>query len=268
MARGGRLPRTAGRPPRFLRPGHRRAINLSEAHLQAARRDGRHTLEDEAEGVLRSLLFHRASRVLRAQTATFRVLAERDSDVDAALASAVVCSPTPRSQTPPRPPLSQQKSRPARRRGAAQIVRERPRGLSCQCSPRQLLRSVSGSIASLAKPWRDFCCFVRAAVSLRSDAVVVTAVAGFDSDSPVGRLRVRACRRGVASAVPVQMSLSAHLVLAVARSPRSAGPRLRAASHSSSAGAWRPLLDSRVQAAFGSAAWGRSSSLTLSGRRV
>ena len=31
MARGGRLPRAAGRPPRFLRTGHRRAISLSEA---------------------------------------------------------------------------------------------------------------------------------------------------------------------------------------------------------------------------------------------
>jgi hypothetical protein len=35
--------------------GHRRAISLSEAHLQAARRDARHTLGREAEGVLRSL---------------------------------------------------------------------------------------------------------------------------------------------------------------------------------------------------------------------
>ena len=67
MARGGRLPPTAGRPPRFLRTGHRRATSLSEAHLQAARRDARHTLGREAEGVLQSLLFHRASRGLRAQ---------------------------------------------------------------------------------------------------------------------------------------------------------------------------------------------------------
>jgi hypothetical protein len=37
MARRGRLPRAAGRPPRFLRTDHRRAISLSEAHLQAAR---------------------------------------------------------------------------------------------------------------------------------------------------------------------------------------------------------------------------------------
>src|SRR5437763_10396301 len=55
MARGGRLPRAAGRSPRFLRTGHRRAISLSEAHLQAARRDARHTPGREAEGVLESL---------------------------------------------------------------------------------------------------------------------------------------------------------------------------------------------------------------------
>ena len=114
MARGGRLPRTAGRPPRFLRTGHRRATSLSEAHLQAARRDAGHTLGREAEGVLQSLLFHRASRGLRAQRATFRVLAEGDPDVDAALASAVGCSPPPRSLTPPRPPLSDQRVRAAR----------------------------------------------------------------------------------------------------------------------------------------------------------
>ena len=116
MARGGRLPRTAGRPPRFLRTGHRRATSLSEAHLQAARRDAGHTLGREAEGVLQSLLFHRASRGLRAQKATFRVLAEGDPDVDAALASAVGCSPPPRSLTPPRPPLSDQRGRAARLR--------------------------------------------------------------------------------------------------------------------------------------------------------
>ena len=116
MARRGRLPRTAGRPPRFLRTGHRRATSLSEAHLQAARRDAGHTLGREAEGVLQSLLFHRASRGLRAQKATFRVLAERDADVDAALASAVGCSPPPRSLTPPRPPLSDQRARAARLR--------------------------------------------------------------------------------------------------------------------------------------------------------
>src|SRR5881392_3355919 len=84
MARGGRLPRTAGRPPRFLRTGHQRAISLSEAHLQeAAQRDAVHTLGREAEGVLQSLLFYRASQGLRAQSATFRVLAEGDPDVDA-----------------------------------------------------------------------------------------------------------------------------------------------------------------------------------------
>ena len=62
MARGVRLPRTAGRPPRFLRTGHRRATSLNEAHLQPARRDAGHTLGREAEGVLQTLLFHRASR--------------------------------------------------------------------------------------------------------------------------------------------------------------------------------------------------------------
>ena len=44
---------------------------------------------------------------------TFRVLAEGDPDVDAALASAVGCSPPPRSLTPPRPPLSDQRGRAA-----------------------------------------------------------------------------------------------------------------------------------------------------------
>src|SRR5436305_411922 len=103
MARGGRLPRTAGRPPRFLRTGHQRATSLSEAHFQeAAQRDAGHTLGREAEGVVQSLLFHRESRGLGAQRATFRVLAEGDPDVDAALASAVGCSPPPRSLTPPR----------------------------------------------------------------------------------------------------------------------------------------------------------------------
>ena len=103
-----------GRPPRFLRTGHRRATSLSEAHLQAAQRDAGHTLGREAEGILQSLLFHRASRGLRAQRATFRVLAERDADVDATLASAVGCSPPPRSLTPPRPPLSDQRARATR----------------------------------------------------------------------------------------------------------------------------------------------------------
>ena len=53
---------------------------------------------------------------LRAQRATFRVLAEGDPDGDAALASAVSCSPPPRSLTPPRPPLSDQRARAARLR--------------------------------------------------------------------------------------------------------------------------------------------------------
>ena len=56
MARGVRLPRAAGRPPRFLRTGHRRATSLSEAHLHPARRNAGHTLGREAEGVLPMLL--------------------------------------------------------------------------------------------------------------------------------------------------------------------------------------------------------------------
>ena len=58
------------------------------------------------------------------ELATFRILAEGDPDVDAALASAVGCSPPPRSLTPPRPPLSDQRSRAARGCGAPQIVRQ------------------------------------------------------------------------------------------------------------------------------------------------
>jgi hypothetical protein len=60
--------------------------------------------------------------------ATFRVLAERDPDADAALASAVGCPPPPRSLTPPRRPLSDQRGRAARGCGAAEIVRFRQRG--------------------------------------------------------------------------------------------------------------------------------------------
>ena len=133
MARGVRLPRTAGRPPRFLRTGHRRATSLSEAHLQAAQRDAGHTLAREAEGVLQSLLFDRASRGLRAQRATFRVLAEGDPDADAALASAVRCQPPPRSLTPPRPPLSDQRGHAAGGCDAAEIVRKRPPRPCRQC---------------------------------------------------------------------------------------------------------------------------------------
>ena len=110
MARGGRLPRAAGRPPRFLRTGHRCAIGVSEAHLRLRGRDARHTLEGDAEGVLESLLFHRASRDLRPQGRHFASLAEGDPNVDAALASAMGCSPLPRSLTPPRPPLSDQRA--------------------------------------------------------------------------------------------------------------------------------------------------------------
>lgn len=132
MARGGRLPRAAGRPPRFLRTGHQRAISLSEAHLTQGRAEGRqrHTLGREAEGVLQSLLFHRASQGLRAQRATFRILAVGDPDVDAALASAVGCSPPPRSLTPPRPPLS---DRGAVLREAAALPRLSGRGRHVAC---------------------------------------------------------------------------------------------------------------------------------------
>ena len=51
-----------------------------------------------------------------------RVLADGDLDLDAALASAVGCSPPPRSLTPPRLLLSDQRGH--RGCGAAQIVRE------------------------------------------------------------------------------------------------------------------------------------------------
>jgi hypothetical protein len=80
MARGGWLPRAGGRPPRFLRTGHRCAIGLSEAHLRAARRDARHTLEGDAE-------VPSGIAGVRTQEATFRVLADGDPNVDAALAS-------------------------------------------------------------------------------------------------------------------------------------------------------------------------------------
>jgi hypothetical protein len=54
--------------------------------------------------------------------ATFRVLAKGDLDADAALASAVVCPP-PRSLTPARRRLSDQRGRAARGCDAADIVR-------------------------------------------------------------------------------------------------------------------------------------------------
>ena len=149
MARGGRLPRTAGRPPRFLTTGHRRATSLSEAHLQAAQSDAGHTLGREAEGVLQSLLFHRASRGLRAQRATFRVLAEGDPDVDAALASAVSCSPPPRSLTPPRPPLSDQRGRAARLRALPRLSGSRSFANAGKWSaPGYAQRRIAGAMAS------------------------------------------------------------------------------------------------------------------------
>ena len=136
MARGVRLPRTAGRPPRFLRTGHRRATSLSEAHLQAAQRDAGHTLGREAEGILQSLLFHRASRGLLAQRRHSLVLAEGDPNGDAALASAVSCPPPPRSLTPPRPPLSDQRARAARLR-------------RCPDCPRAVARDGSVDVAGM-----------------------------------------------------------------------------------------------------------------------
>src|SRR5689334_25046321 len=93
VARGGRLPRGAGRPPRFLSTGHRRAISLSEAHLQAARRDARHTLGREAEVSLNRLLFHRASRACERKGRHFASRPRATLTVDAALASAVGFSP-------------------------------------------------------------------------------------------------------------------------------------------------------------------------------
>ena len=56
-------------------------------------------------------------------SATFRVLAKGDLDADAALASTVDCPPPPRSLTPPRRPLSNQRGRAARGCDAAEIVR-------------------------------------------------------------------------------------------------------------------------------------------------
>ena len=70
---------------------------------------------------------NRHARTLPADCAlaTFRVLAKGDLDADAALASAVGCPPPPRSLTPPRRPLSDQRGRAARGCGAAEIVRKR-----------------------------------------------------------------------------------------------------------------------------------------------
>jgi len=108
---GSRRPATACcRSTTAIPENHRRAIGLSAAHLQAARRDA-----DTRSGVSFDALFHRASQGLRAQRARVRVLAEGDPDVDAALASTVGCSPPPTSLTPPRPPLSYQTCRPARK---------------------------------------------------------------------------------------------------------------------------------------------------------
>ena len=178
MARSGRLPRTAGRPPRFLRTGHRRATSLNEAHLQAARRDAGHTLGREAEGVLQSLLFHRASRGLRAQRATFRALAEGDPDVDAALASAVSSSPPPRSLTPPRPPLSDQRGRAARLRrcpdcpiGAARLS---PGRLLLWCVQGPGLRLAPGSESSAVERSAACSLVAQSKALVDGDEVLVT----------------------------------------------------------------------------------------------
>jgi hypothetical protein len=64
---------------------HRRAISLSEAHLQAARRDARRTLGREAEGVLHRF-WSIGNRGPASARSAFRVLAAGDRDVDAALA--------------------------------------------------------------------------------------------------------------------------------------------------------------------------------------
>jgi hypothetical protein len=156
MARGVRLPRTTGRPPRFLRTGHRRAASLSEAHLQAAQRDARHTLRREAQG---SIAFVPSGIAGPASAKpTLRVLAEGDPDVDAALASAVSCSPPPRSLTPPRPPL------PDQRRRAARL----PRCPDCpipavRTSPRTRA-SVAALLRDRAPMWRESRCSSRANV--------------------------------------------------------------------------------------------------------
>jgi hypothetical protein len=123
MTRGVRLPRTAGRPPRFLRTGHRRATSLNEAHLQAARRDARQTLGREAEGGPSSAcsIGHRGpASAKRDIPRPGRARPRRRRG----LASAVGCPPPPRSLAPPRPPLSDQRGRAARRCDAAQIVRQ------------------------------------------------------------------------------------------------------------------------------------------------
>jgi hypothetical protein len=149
MARGGRLPRAAARPPRFLRTGHRCAIGLSEAHLRLRGRDARHTLEGDAELVLESLcsIGHRGTSDRKGDIS--RPWPEGDPNVDAALASAMGCSPLPRSLTPPRPPLSDQ-----RRRCCARLRRcpDCPRAavsppragrrLVAACSPIQQSRSM------------------------------------------------------------------------------------------------------------------------------
>jgi len=153
MARGGRLPRAAGRPPRSLRTGHRCAIGLSEAHLQAARRDARHTPEREARGCPSIAFVPSGLAGPAGARATFRVPAEGDPDVDVAVASAAGCSPPPpRSLTPPRPPLSDQRGRAARRCSAAQIVWEQQTAARAERVESWLLASECGSARSICVP--------------------------------------------------------------------------------------------------------------------
>ena len=183
MARGGRLPRTAGRPPRFLRTDHRRAIGLSEIHLRAARR--RSSVRPR---VSLNRLFHRASRGVPAQRATFRVLAEGDPDVDAALASAMGCSPLPRSLTPPRPPLSDQKGPSTRGCGTAQIVRKRKPPHACLGLLRCLLLRERGSLGLL----RRGVLVLAVAASIRGAASWANAIVSSSETRPNKFVR---CRR-------------------------------------------------------------------------
>ncbi len=67
MARGGRLPRAAGRPPRFLRTGPSARYQPERGTSIRPRGGTPDTRSREAEGVRQSLLFHRASQGLRAQ---------------------------------------------------------------------------------------------------------------------------------------------------------------------------------------------------------
>jgi hypothetical protein len=95
--------------------------------------------------------------------APFRVPAEGDLDADAALASAVDYSP-PRSQTPPRRPLSNQRGRAARGCGAAEIgpvatVRAVPAKLLLSCVLPSGSRLAPEPISRSGR-WRRRECFI------------------------------------------------------------------------------------------------------------